>query len=293
MDLLTENPLALMPGPSFLLFYGFVAVALGLGFLVVAEGWDDSGRRESGIPARPNPYEFAYLREGVAGVVWLAIYGLKRAGLVELTDKGLLKPLGDGRPTDRIEAAALAAIGRGCAPSALIADRASGGSFLSEIRAIERALAARGLTRTPDMRMRVAKAAIWLAGGLTALAFYKASVALGHGHHNVAGLFIEWLVACGGVALVAVKYARRGANVAGRAYLSRVQLAHDSRAPSEAAGALTMTLVGLYGFSALAGGPDAAFAQQVKRQQSSDGGGGGSCGSGGGCGGGGCGGCGS
>ncbi len=305
MDFLSDNPLANMRGPDFLVAYAIFAGIVVLTFIALTalEG-DGRDAPLRPIPAKPDPYELAYLRDGAGGVVWLAIYALKRAGLIELTNRGKLQRLGDGRPSNRYEAAVLSAIGPSSTPSAIIRDRSPGGSTPSLLRALESSLAARGLVRSPESRTRTLRLAWCIGGALVAIAAYKVVVATAHGHRNVGGLFIECGIFLIILLLAARLILRRRANTRGRTYLDRVKLAYERPRPNAAgpAGAgvdpVNMLLVGVYGFQVLTGTPDAAFAKQAQLAQSSgsDGGGGSSCSGGGGSGcggGGGCGGCGS
>jgi len=233
MDLLSDNPLANMRGPDFLALYAIFACIAVAPFVVLAalDHGADGGPLPQ-IPARPDPYELAYLRDGAGGVVWLAIYALKRAGLVEITNRGRLQRLaGVAMPNNRYEAAVLSAIGSGCAPSAIIRDRAPGGSAASLLRSLESTLAARGLMRGPECRTRTTRLALWTGGGLVALAAYKAIVATAHGHRNIGGLILECMAFLVILAMAASFFVRRRANNLGRAYLDRVKLAHERRGP--------------------------------------------------------------
>jgi uncharacterized protein (TIGR04222 family) len=299
MDFLSDNPLANMRGPDFLALYAIFACIAVFTFIALAS-LDDDGRDAPSrqIPAKPDPYELAYLRDGAGGVVWLAIYALKRAGLVELTKGGKLQRLEGAGPSNRYEADVLNAVGPGSTPSAII--RAPGGAVSSLLRTLESSLAARGLVRSPESRRRTAGLAWWVGGALFAIAGYKVIVATAHGHRNVGGLFIECGIAMLILLLAARFILRQRANTRGRLYLDRVKLAYERPRPNSAGAGLdpvNMLLVGVYGFQVLTGTPDAAFAKQAQMAQSSGGcGGGSSCSGGGGSGcggGGGCGGCGS
>jgi uncharacterized protein (TIGR04222 family) len=304
MDFLSDNPLANMRGPDFLVAYAIFACIAVMTFIALA-ALDNNGRDAPSrqIPVKPDPYELAYLRDGIGGVVWLAIYALKRAGLIELTNRGRLRRLQGARPSDRYEAAVLSAIGPSSTPSAIIRDRSPGGSLSPLLRSLESSLAARGLVRSPESRTRTVRFAWSICGALSAIAAYKVIVATTHGHRNVGGLFVECAISLTILLIAARLILRRRANTSGRTYLDRVKLAYERPRPNTAATAGTgldsvnMLLVGVYGFQVLTGTPDAAFAKQAQLAQSSGSDGGGSSCSGGGgseCGGGGgCGGCGS
>jgi uncharacterized protein (TIGR04222 family) len=299
MDFLSDNPLANMRGPDFLVAYAIFAGIAVMTFIALAALDDD--RRDGQLPqisVKPDPYELAYLRDGAGGVVWLAIYALKRAGLVELTNRSKLQRLGSERPSNRYEAAVLDAIGPSSTPATIIRDRSPGGSVSSLVRSLESRLAARGLVRSPESRTRTVRVAWCIGGALAVIAAYKLIVATMHGHRNVGGLLIECAISLLILLLASRLILRRRANTRGRVYLDRVKVAYERPRPNAASAGIdsvNMLLVGVYGFQVLAGTPEAAFAKQAQLAQSSGGdGGGSSCGGGGGSGcggGGGCGGC--
>src|SRR5579863_2220856 len=122
MDALTDNALANMPGPYFLAFFACLAVSAVAGVIFAAAAAPTEGRPLPAIPARPDPYPIAFLRDGYGGVVWLAIYALKRGGFLEIAANGKLRPAPhEGRPSHPCEARVLRAIGHGCAASAIVA----------------------------------------------------------------------------------------------------------------------------------------------------------------------------
>src|SRR5262245_11445437 len=80
MDWATNNMIADLHGPGFLLFYACVIVVT----LVVCR-WQSQqpmnpGGRPPQIPSNPDPYEIAYLRGGPAEVVRLAVFMLMERG---------------------------------------------------------------------------------------------------------------------------------------------------------------------------------------------------------------------
>src|SRR5450432_409162 len=139
MDFLSDNPLANMRGPDFLVLYAIFA-CIAVFTCIALASLDDDGRDAPlrQIPAKPDPYELAYLRDGAGGVVWLAIYALKRAGLIQLTKRGKLQRLEGARPGNRYEAAVLSAIGPSSTPAAII--RASDGTVSPLLRSLESSL---------------------------------------------------------------------------------------------------------------------------------------------------------
>src|SRR3954453_16105879 len=90
MDALINSDLMQMPGPRFLVFYAIISItALVLFNLLIRLGKQDA-RPLPPVPARPEPYELAYLRAGLGAVIGVAIYALKRMGAIELQPNGRL-----------------------------------------------------------------------------------------------------------------------------------------------------------------------------------------------------------
>lgn len=114
MDWLTESALLNMPGPNFLGFYAVFA-ALVIAAVNIVARWDGSeSQPPPRVPARPDPYEIAFLRGGVGAVIVLAIYALKRADLVEMHAGGKFSRLpGLAMPLHPIEDRVLETIGAG------------------------------------------------------------------------------------------------------------------------------------------------------------------------------------
>jgi uncharacterized protein (TIGR04222 family) len=294
MDSLVDNALMRMPGPTFLAFYGIVAVMAIILFNLLVYFDDGDRRPPPPLPQRPDPYEMAFLRDGLSGVIGVALYALKRAGAIEMLANGRLAVIGGpARPRDPIEEAVLREIDA----SGKARDLPRASSARAEVAPLfaarERRLDALGLLNTPQFSRRVVGFALPIGFCLFALAAVKIDVAIGHGHRNVGFLVLETGIALIALAANASAIARRTANARGRAYLDQMKIAYHRETPSAdpAANWAALALVGAYGFEVLRDGPDAAFAQQMRRHVGGgDGGGGGGdggsgCGGGGGCGG--------
>ena len=302
MDIFTENGLANMPGPQFLGFYLIVSLVAIVAVHIYLTYASADDRPPPPVPARPDPYEIAYLRDGLPGVIWVAVYALKRAGLMAVNGKGQLARTGaSGRPSDALEARVLQALGSGIAAKDLI--HFSG--LLDEVKLMmepRRArLASQGLLIDDGLRRRGVAIAALVAALLIALAGYKIAVALQHGRHNVGFLFIEAVAAVLLLLFSTRAVFSKQASPRGKQYLDRFKSAYSGDGPAKLSSApdyIALAMVGAFGYEILAGGPDAALAQQVKSLSRGDGGS--SCGSSSsGCssgdsggGGGGCGGCG-
>jgi uncharacterized protein (TIGR04222 family) len=298
MDVLADIALLHMPGPQFLFVYAVIAAISLLIFNALMYLDNTDARPPSPLPGRPDPYEIAYLRDGIAGVIGVALYALKRMGAIALDDKGQLAPIGGGAsPRHPIEAAVLGQIG-----SRVEARQASNSYILRSgvepcLAPLIRRLGNQGLLTTSRFRRFAVSVAALIGACLIGLATLKISVALATGHRNVGFLVVETILALIALGFNVAFVAWRPASARGRAYLRRARLSLSGEAIHEAdsapsfANAAALALVGAYGFQVLRYGPDAGFAKAIQRRSSGDGGGdgggggGGSCGGGGGCGG--------
>ena len=86
MDLLFNNPLANMYGPTFLLFYGSMIVFTLIGCWIGLRLLDHTGSLPVPlIPSKPDPYKIAYLRGGENEVTRLIIFDLLQRGYLQRT----------------------------------------------------------------------------------------------------------------------------------------------------------------------------------------------------------------
>ena len=197
MDFLSDNPLANMRGPDFLVLYAIFACIAVLTFIALA-ALDDDGRRCAlcgKFP--PNPTLTNWLICG---------RGRRRrvAGDLRPEARG---PYGD----DESRQIAAARRGReakqpirgGCserdrAGLRAVRDHPRSGAWRLGVppycASLESSLAARGLVPSPESRTRTARFAWWIGGALVAIAAYKVIVATAHGHRNIGGLLLECMV---------------------------------------------------------------------------------------------------
>jgi uncharacterized protein (TIGR04222 family) len=173
MDLLSNNSVLDMPGPNFLVFYGFVALAVIVAASVVIR-LDPTSRLPPRAPAVPDPYEIAYLRGGVGAVIETAIYALKRRGAIEAPSAGRLARVpGRAGAANAIEAGVLTEIGG----SATIASVVRSPSLRADVqRACEvfrDRLAWRGLLMAPGARPIAYAVGLGAAAALAASASTK------------------------------------------------------------------------------------------------------------------------
>jgi uncharacterized protein (TIGR04222 family) len=293
-----------LPGPQFLAFYGIVAVivlvaAFLLMFFADATGTDNL----PSVPASPDPIEVAYLSGGVNAVLRTVVYDLRQLGLLTLEKDNRLVAEG-AAPTalTRMQRRVLDKVLDRPEIGSLFKDKSPRSSLETILDPMRARLAANDLLRPDSVR----RTRDWTLGLglliLLGLAAAKIEIALSLGITKIEFLIFLAIFSSVCLFLLVSFFSRRAASRRGRAYLEAMRLAYSSRTPSALIGFTparsgghamafdgALLLVALYGFDALKGTPDAAFAKAFAR---SDGGGG--CGSscGGGGDGGGCGGCG-
>ena len=184
MDLLTNNALLAMPGPTFLDFYAVIsAIALvALNVALRLESLDS--RPPPRLPVRPDPYEIAFLRGGIDATIALAIYSLQRRALIEIQPGGAMAISGLDRPTHAIEARALDEVGSISTLRELMGSRALRASVAGKCEVLRQRLARQGLLK-PDGANGRAFALGGLAGlALGGLAVAKIVAAEAHGHER-------------------------------------------------------------------------------------------------------------
>ncbi len=291
------NPIANMYGPYFLLFYGFVIVVT-----LVTCWWNL--RRGDGtanlplpfVPAEPDPYEIAYLRDGENELIRLVIFDLIQRDYLHLQEQRIeqapkhpnsnfLTPIehdvfrwfsSPRKPSDVFQSSLPVRVTQHCT---IYRERLQNEKLLY-----------------PD-EVKAAAGYFTLTGSLIILGLggYKLLVALAKGHSNVLFLVIMGIVSL--IILMNICQTPR-LSQRGRAYLERLQQTFE-QLKGQASTVKPMTThislllpVALFGTGILAGTIYADFEKIFHQSAASDGGDGGGDGGGGGCGGGGCGGCG-
>src|SRR5687767_5683791 len=87
MDWLTNNPIANLPGPQFLVVYALVIVGTLVFCRQMLRQSDPSAALPKlQVPTEPDPYEIAYLRGGENEVTRTAIFTLLQRGYLRTTD---------------------------------------------------------------------------------------------------------------------------------------------------------------------------------------------------------------
>lgn len=300
MNPLTDNVIATMYGPEFLAFYALVAAAAIAWCHFTLRAADGDGDRPPPVPARPNPYEIAYLRDGAAGAIRLAIYALCRQDRVDLSPKGALsKTPAATPPADPYEAQAFREINSGATVRTLLHSANLRAAFASLATGSQSRLRRDGLLAEPEERRRALGIGAATAALLIALAVYKIAIATHHGRHNVGFLIVEAIVANLIVLKIVSRHAISTANARGRLFLRQVGAAYRGRMGGPGSGAaaldantdvIALAALAAMGFATL---KDPRYAALRPAASTGDGSGGGDGGGGCGGGGGGCGGCGS
>lgn len=307
MDLLFNNPIANMYGPTFLLFYGSIIGLTLFGCWVGIRLLDHTGSLPALlVPSKPDPYEIAYLRGGEIEVIRVTIF--------ELIQRGYLQRIEDSdqiqRTLDHPNVQSLPPIAR------QLFDGFSSPSETQKIlqgevppqlkescRFYEQRLHSEQLLTSPEIRGGVRLIGLLGALIIVGLGGYKLLVALANGRFNVGFLVIMGIVAL--IVLLLICQTPR-LSQRGKTYLKQLSLAFDGlKQPMPTLAVNTPEVnpnlalaIGLFGVGVLAGTPYDYYQQMFRRSTATGGGsswdssydGGSSC-SGSGCGSG-CGGCG-
>jgi uncharacterized protein (TIGR04222 family) len=295
-----------LPGPQFLAFYGIVAVIVLVAAFLLMFFADTTGTDNlPSVPASPDPIEVAYLSGGVNAVLRTVVYDLRQLGLLTLEkDKWLVAAGAAPAALTRIQRRVLDKVLDRPEIGSLFKDKSLRSSLETILDPMRARLAANDLLRPDSVR----RTRDWTLGLglliLVGLAAVKIEIALSLGITKIQFLIFPTIFSAVCLFLLVSFFSKRAASRRGRAYLEAMRLAYSSHMPSALVGFTparsdggavafdgALLLIALYGFDALKGTPDAAFAKAFAR---SDGGGGcgSSCGGGGDGGGGGCGGCG-
>jgi uncharacterized protein (TIGR04222 family) len=296
MEWLTNNAIANIRGPAFLLFYAGVIGLTLLACWLARRALDWTGGMPSpAIPHDPDPHEIAYLRGGENEVTRSVIFALVQKGLLQVSQQGSDHFV--EQVAEQKERRTLSPIERRTLDWFTQPQKTSGvfrsGALATQLKpfcsAYEQRLKTEKLLTTDEMQQRARM--IIVAGTLFVLGLgaYKLLVALSRGRSNVG-----FLVALGIAGFVLLLLVCRTPRVSrrGREYMERLRLAFErlrynaQPAPQpQAAGVQAfdpslLLLVGVFGVGALAGTPYDYF-QQSFRQAAANGGGtwaGSSCG---------------
>lgn len=315
MEIITENLLSRMSGPEFLgLYLLLYMVAVYVARYVLPER---IGNRTAGseplLPNQPDPYQLAYLRGGATEMLILIVYKLIRQKYISLYRPGVDYALRVSR-TDtggliQLEKEIYFLLGAGKPLVQFIKDTLQNANFEKQCEQFRDGLIRESLIWTKEDLCDFRRYVDILTGVLITLGVYKLVTALIHGHHNILGII---LVSSAGTYLLSKIRIDHRRTAKGNLWLAKLRSIFQAVRGKSLLGETPYSehlLLGLYGFSILAGssyqsfygyvveGIEAdmpgifdGFDLNISSMDSSSGCSSG-CGSGGGCGGG-CGGCG-
>jgi uncharacterized protein (TIGR04222 family) len=298
MNWLFDNPLVNLPGPYFLVFYGFVIVSAVLAFRIVKSRLDFTAQMPlPPIPTEPDPFEIAYLRGGANELARAATFALNQKNLVEITENGKdvwIQQTAKANPPNLkpLERAVFNYYAEPRKPKELFQK-----SGLKEIlqpfaATYEARLAAQHFLTDEATKSLVGKYSLAFAAVVAGLGVYKLIAALLYGYPNY--WFLVIIGAVGSFILLFMSGAPR-LTEHGKKYLERLQFAFEkfkyaakpvnliqNQQPATTFGAIDPLLlgVGIFGTAALMGTPYDNYNQAFNKSQQAQTSGGTSCGSG-------------
>jgi uncharacterized protein (TIGR04222 family) len=92
MDILINNPISLMYGPYFLVFYGVIIAVTVMGCHLILRG-NLFNSAVAEIPSQHDPYEIAYLQDGEKAVAKLACLELMQKGFLQANNNSIVRSL--------------------------------------------------------------------------------------------------------------------------------------------------------------------------------------------------------
>lgn len=316
MEILLNNPIANMSGPTFLaLFFGVTIVSVVF-FNLLKHSFDWTSRMPiPNIPQDIDPFEIAYLRGGENELARSVVFSLTKKGFLEITNEAKTSFISQTKTQPNWTE--LSQIERNVLPFFQITREtkdifAANGlvSIVAPFATVCKSKANLSHFLTPEsVKSKTKMFALLFAGLIAVLGVYKLFLAYLGGISNV--IFLIVFLA---IALIAFGIMSKTSRLSllGKKYLESLQTAferlknvntitNNQFVPQTTFGAIdpTMLAVGLFGTSVLAGSAYGNYEQAFHRSSSTSGCGSG-CGSsscssgdsGGGDGGGGCGGCG-
>jgi uncharacterized protein (TIGR04222 family) len=283
MDWLTDNPIADIHGPPFLLIYGAIALAIITAAYGIVRSRDKTGSREPPpVPRTFDPYELAYLRGGKNEVIRTALYALHQLGLIEVIPAKWLTALrlvaGAGvhraRELTAVEECVLRSIDSPVEASHLFQSKRLGSEVDRLCEPFRNKLESEELLRTDSVRQSALLIPFLASAVLVALSLYRILLAV---NDRLPSGFLVLLTMISLILVWAVvaPVARARVSDRGRAYLNRLQIAYaqmQRAAPrteqSPQSDLVSVGLVGLFGLGILSGTPDEAFARPFAKKGS-------------------------
>lgn len=302
MNWLFDNPLVNLPGPYFLVLYGFVIVSAIIVFKIVKSRLDYTGKMPlPPIPAEPDPFEIAYLRGGTNELARAATFALNQKSLVEITQNGkdiFIQQTAKANPPNLkpLERAAFNYYAAPRKPKELFQTNGLKEVLQPFATTYEARLAAQHFLTDAATKSAIGKLSVAFAAGVAGFGAYKLIVAILRGHSNYDFLILMGIV--GSIILLVMSRAPR-LTAHGEKYLERLQLAFEkfkfagidakaNRAPQPAMSfsAVDPVLlgVGIFGTTALVGSAFDNYNQAFHKTQQAQNSAGGSSSCGSGCG---------
>lgn len=299
MNWLFDNPLINLPGPYFLIFYGFVITSAAIALKIIKSRLDFTAQMPlPPIPSEPDPFEIAYLRGGANELARAATFALSQKGLVEISQNGKdtwFQQTANANPPrlNPLERAVFNYFSEPRKPKELFQK-----SGLKEVlqpfaSTYEARLAAQHFLTDAATKSQIGKLSLAFAAIVAGLGIYKIIAAVLYGYSNYWYLIISCMI--GSIILLAMSNAPR-LTEHGKQYLDRLQLAFEkfrysakpatfnkNQAPANSFAAVDPLLlgVGIFGTAALAGTAYDSYNQAFhKSQQAQSSSGGSGCGSG-------------
>jgi uncharacterized protein (TIGR04222 family) len=218
MDILINNPISLMYGPYFLVFYGVVIAVTLMGCHFILQG-DVFSLAVPEIPPQPDPYEIAYLQDGEKAVAKLACLELMQKGFLQANNNSIVRSLENANLSslNPIEKTIFDWVYQPRTASDFNYDYTFTSAIAQHCESYKQSLETAGYSNS------VAKN--YLVGGVSAfiilsLGSYKLISALSRGHHNV--LFLIEIAATVILALISLPLYNR-ATGKGKRYLDNLK----------------------------------------------------------------------
>ncbi|MDQ4122000.1 MAG: TIGR04222 domain-containing membrane protein [Acidobacteriota bacterium] len=230
MNWLFDNPLANLPGPYFLVFYGFVILSAIIAFRIVKSRLDLTGKMPlPPIPAEPDPFEIAYLRGGANELARAATFALNQKNLVEITQNGkaiwIQQTAQANQPRlSPIERAVFNYYSEPRKPKELFQKGGLKETLQPFAMTYEARLAAQNFLTDSATKTLIRKLSLIFAAAIVGLGGYKLVTAVLNGYSNYGFLIVMEIV--GSIILLVMSNAPR-LTEHGKKYLERLQLAFE------------------------------------------------------------------
>lgn len=297
MDLWRQIPFLGLDGPSFLNFYGLVAIVVLIATFLALRFSDRTDQNPPPqAPSRLDPIETAFLVGGVNNVIQTVLYDLYQHGYVYFDGAERVEP-GHKTPEpgalDKLHKRVLEGVQSRPKVGEVFQNRAMRREIEEMCAPIIERLRREDLLQPESVKRAKLWALVLGCATLLGLAAAKVAVALSIGKSNVSFLVMLSLFSTAALAVLAAYLTRAHTSRRGEAYLEAMRLAYAGRLTEAAARArdyhaapngsyafegASLALIGLFGYAALQDTPDKAFADAIKASNSDAGSGSRGCG---------------